>query len=163
MRKQIGRAFTLVEMMLALVIISVVSVAVTALLAASGNSSSYVTSTNNAVWQVDNACRRMTYNLRMASTLDSPAGTTQTNTFTVHTQQDAGNGNATYQVVYAVDGNNNLTENDARFGTNTLVSNVTSFTVVRVTASAPTTVQISITAGTKSPVTRTFVVLCRNL
>ena len=163
MRKQAGRGFTMVELVMALVIVAVISTAVAALVAAGGNSSSYVTSTNDAVWQVDNACRRMTYNLRMASALDSPAGTTGTNTFTLHTQKDPSYSNTAQQVIYAVDGNNNLTENDARFGTSALVKNVTSFTVTRLSTTAPTSVQITITAGTTSSVTRTFTVLCRNL
>ncbi len=154
---------TLIELMLSLVIVTVLSAAVMALLTAGSEGTRYVTSAGNTVSQVDQACRRMAFNLRMASTLDSPSGTTATNTFTVHTQQDAANGSATYQVIYAVDGNNNLTEADDRFGTNTLVQNVTSFSIARQTTTSPTEVQITVTAGTSPVVTRTFTVLCRNL
>ena len=151
--------FTLLEVILALVIITLLSTAVTALITGAANASRYVTTTGDAVWQLDNAARRMTYNLSMASVLDSPTNTTLTNTFTIHTQPDAGNSNTTYQVSYALSGTN-LQETDPRYGTNTIAQNVTTFSVTRVTTTAPSTLTLTITAG---DVTRTFTVMCRNL
>ena len=77
----------------------------------------------------------------------------------IHTQQDAGNSNTTYQVSYALSGTN-LQETDSRYGTNTIAANVSAFSVTRLTTTAPSTVTITITSG---DVTRTFTVMCRNL
>jgi hypothetical protein len=139
-----------------------VGIVVAAMLVGADSANRYVITTGDALWQVEDAVRRISHNLQTASSLDAPGNTTATNAFTVHTQADASNGNATYQVVYALSGTN-LTETDSRYGTNTLVHNVTSFSVTRQSMASPVSVQITITVGAQPPVTRTFVVLCRNL
>jgi prepilin-type N-terminal cleavage/methylation domain-containing protein len=160
-KRQKWRGFTLVELITALVIIAILSVAVGTLVLASGETTAFVKNSANTVTDVDNACRRMAFNLRMASSLDSPTNSTPTNTFTIKTQLDSG---AAHVVSYQVDSSNNLTEIDGdRFGTTTLVKNVTAFTVTRVTTTAPSKFTITLTAGTSPSVTRTFTVLSRNL
>jgi len=158
----VRRGMTFLELMLGLTIVSIVGAATAALMVGAANASKYVNSNGDAVWQIDNCERRMTFNLRAASTLDAPTNTTATNTFTIHTQPDAGNGNVTYQVSYALSGTN-LQETDTRYGTNTIAQNVTAFSVTRLSVASPVSVQVTITIGSSTPVTRTFVVLCRNL
>ena len=121
-----------------------------------------MTSSGDAVWQIDNASRRIMHNLRAASSLDSPTTTTATHAFTIHTQPDPNNSNAIYQVSYALSGTN-LQETDTRYGTNTIIQNVTNFTVTRLSVSTPVTVKVTLTIGTATPTTRTFVILGRNL
>lgn len=153
------RGISLVELNLALVVMAVLSVAVTTLIAGAGRSQRYVNDTSDALWQAENACRRMSYNLMYASAMSAPTGTTPTNTLAITTQPDAGNGGASYQVTYALSGSN-LIETDTRYGTQTLLSGVTSFVVQRQSVASPVNVQVTLTAGS---VTRTFSVLCRNL
>ncbi len=154
--------FTLVETILALVIIAMVSAAVMVLITGSAKATAYVNNTTDEVSQVELACRRITHNIRTASALNAPTTTTAGSTLTTVTQQDPNNANATYTVTYTLSAGN-LTENDTRFGTSVLVRNVSSFSVTRQTMTAPTTVLVTITVGATPPVTRTFVVMCRNL
>ena len=156
------RGMTLLELMLALSITSMVGGATAMLMVGAANTSKFVNTSGDAVWQIDNSLRRITHNLRAGSSLDSPSSTAPTNAFTVHTQPDAGNGNVTYQVSYQLAGTN-LQETDSRYGTNTIAQNVTAFSATRVSIASPVTVSITLTIGTSPPTTRTFVVLCRNL
>ena len=88
-------------------------------------------------------------------TLHSPG------TLTIKTQGDAANGYASGATVTYSVSNGSLVENDQRFGTNTLVANVATFSVQRVNTS-PTQVSITITSNTIPAVTRTAIVTCRN-
>ena len=81
------------------------------------------------------------------------------------TQPDPTNNNATYNVSFAlatVNGVSCLQETDPRYGTSTLVRNVSSFTVQLKNAGLPQVVIINITAGSAPPVTRTFRITPRN-
>ena len=154
--------FTLVELLTATAVISIVSTAVATMLFGAMNTSRYVIGSGDSVWQIEDASRRISFILRMSSSLDAPATTTPTHSFTIHTQADSSNGNTTYQDSYALSGTN-LSETDSRYGTNTILQNVSSFTVTRLSTSSPTSVQIDITAGSQKSLTRSFIVLCRNL
>ena len=156
------RGMTLLELMLALSITSMVGGATAMLMVGAANTSKFVNTSGDAVWQIDNSLRRMTHNIRTCSALDSPANTTPTAAFSVHTQPDAANGNATYQVSYQLSGTN-LQETDTRYGTNTIARNVTAFSVTRVSVASPVTVSITLTIGTSPQTTRNVVILCRNL
>ncbi len=161
------RAFTLIEMITALVIVAFLSSAVMVLVAGSAKTSLYVNTSTDATWQIENACRRITHNLRTASALTTPTTTTATSTLTTVTQQDPGNGNATYSVTYTLSGTN-LKESDSRYNgagntANTIATNVTAFTVTRQSVASPVSFVVTITIGTTTPTTRTFTVYCRNL
>lgn len=156
------RAFTLIELILALAIIAAVSPAIAALVKGGADATRYVNASTDSVWQIENASRRIMYNLRTASALDAPNNTGVNSSLTVHTQEDPNNSNTAYQVSYALSGTD-LQETDDRYGTSTIARNVTAFTVQRLSASSPFSVQITITAGTTNPLTRSFVVFCRNL
>ena len=72
-----------------------------------------------------------------------------TNAFTIVTQADPNNSNATYTVTYALSGTN-LTETDTRYGTNTICGNVSTFSVQLLSTDV---VQVSLIAGTAPQVT----------
>ncbi len=172
-RRRIYRrgGMTMVELMVSLMILSIVSTAAVYLMTGSMNAYRYVRTSANTTSAVELAIRRIIHNVRTASALTTPTTGTATSTLTTVTQPDTSNGNATYTVTYTLTGGN-LTENDTRYGTNTLVSNVTAFTVTLVNTTTPKMVQISITAtvidstlqrAQAAPVTRTFNVTFRNL
>lgn len=157
------KAFTLVELLVALVVISIISVAVTAMLSGASKTSLYVNTSTDTVSQMETAYRRILHNLRTCSAITTPTTTTAASTLTLVTQPDAGNGNATYTVTYALT-NGNLTENDSRYtSANTLVTGVTAFTVTRLSLTSPQSVQVTITAGSAEVVTRSVTIYCRNL
>lgn len=160
-------AFTLIELIVALVIIAWLSAAMMVLVAGAAKNSAYVNTTSDAIWQIENASRRITHNLRTASAITAPTNTTATSTLTTVTQQDPANGNATYAVTYTLTGTN-LTESDSRYNgarnaANTIATNVTAFTVTRQSVASPVWFQVTLTIGTATPTTRTFYVYCRNL
>jgi prepilin-type N-terminal cleavage/methylation domain-containing protein len=157
-------ALTLVEMLVALVVISIVSVAVFTMVAGAADTSLYVTSGTDTVSQVETAYRRMLHNARACSAITAPTGTSAATTLTLKTQNDPSNGNAPRTVTYALS-NGNLVETDvgASTVTSTLVTGVTNFAVTRITTTSPQQVQISVTAGRSPAVTRTVTIYCRNL
>jgi type II secretory pathway component PulJ len=160
--RNIRTAFTLVETVLALSIMAVISLAVTIMLSGAGHTYQYVNHETDALAQVEDAYRRIMHNLRTASAMSSPANTTATNSLTISTQPDPNYGNVAATVTYSISGGN-LIENDSRYGTNVVVYNVGSFSVQRVTTTAPTQVTITITSGTIPAVTRSATITCRNI
>ena len=155
-------AFSLVELLLALTIIAILSGGVCILLTGSLNVDRFLTSANATNYQVDLAVARMLHNLRGCNALSDPTATTTQHTFTVQTQPDPDNGLQSYTVVYALVGSQ-LIETDDRYGSNVICNNVTTFNVTLISPSTPISVQITLTAGTPEPVTRSFRALCRNL
>ena len=160
------RAFTMVELLLALVITSLLATAVAAMLTGAAKTNQFVTKETDAVFQTETAARRMIHNLRAASAVSSPATTTAANSLTLTTQRDSSNGNATYTITYSLIGTN-LVESDPRYnvsGTpNTIATNISAFTVTRSSLTSPQKILINITTNTSPPVTRSFTVYCRNL
>ena len=157
------RAFTLVELLVALVVISIISVAVFTMTAGATSTSLYVTAGTDTVSEVETAYRRMLHNLRTCSAISAPTGTTASNTLTVVTQPDASNGGTTYTVSYAVS-NGSLVETDSRYGSsNTLLTGVTGFSVTRNSVASPQTVTVALAAGKSPAVARTVTIYCRNL
>jgi prepilin-type N-terminal cleavage/methylation domain-containing protein len=161
-----ARAFTLVELLAALTIMSVLSVAIVALLIGAARTNAYVKTESDSVAHAEMALRRILHNLRTASTITQPPAAETSSTLTLATQPDSANSNATYTVTYALQGNR-LTESDPRFnvgGTpSTIARNVSAFEVRRNSTTAPQTVTLTITIGTSSAVTRSVTVYCRNL
>lgn len=156
------RGFTLLEMVVALTVLAVLSVSVTALLYGALNTDRHVRQVGSAASEVDLAVRRITHNVRTASAMSSPAGTTAVSTLSTVTQPDASNGGATYTVTYALV-NGDLVETDSRYGTNTLVRDVSAFTVALQGSGSPRVVVITLQAGEGTGVRRQFRVACRNL
>jgi type II secretory pathway component PulJ len=164
---KIVSAFTLVELLLALVIVTLVSTAVTTMLNGAAMTSSFVLSETSATYQAETAYRRIMHNLRAASAISAPADTTAAGTLTLVTQPDSGNGNATYTVTYTLSGTN-LTESDSRYNgagnaPNVIATNVTAFSVTRQSLASPQVVLLTITIGTTPAVTRSAKIYCRNL
>lgn len=155
------RAMSLVEMLIALAIFAVISTAVMAMITGASNTYFYVNNTTNAVSQIESAARRITHNLRTAASVSAPSGTTASSALTLVTQNDPNNGNAPYTVTYTLS-NGSLVETDTRYGTNTLVTGVQTFSITRSSTSAPTTFTVNIVLSGPPSLTRTFTVGCRN-
>jgi type II secretory pathway pseudopilin PulG len=171
-------AVTLVELLVALSVLAVISVAVTFLLAGAGRTHKYVNDEIDALAQVENAYRRILHNVRCAQAMTGPATAatptaTSTPAFTITTQPDPSYGGASAPqpatVTYYVQ-NGNLVEYDPRYnagGTvSTLVNGVGSFTVLLEAGSAvnrtPSYVTISIASNSTPAITRTVRIACRN-
>jgi len=161
--KRCSAGLTLVELICALVVMSIISLAVSAMIAGAANTSLFVTSGTDRVSQVETAYRRILHNLRACSSITTPTTTTAGSTLTLVTQPDSSNGNATYTVTYALS-NGSLTESDSRYtSANTLATGVTGFTVKRISLTSPQSVAVTITAGSNPVVTRSVTIYCRNL
>jgi prepilin-type N-terminal cleavage/methylation domain-containing protein len=156
------RGVTLVETMLAISIVGIVSTAVAVLLTGAGRTHQYVHNETEAMAQVENAYRRILHNLRTASALTTPSNNTLASpgTITLTTQPDTGYASGA-TVTYSVSGGN-LVETDQRYGTNTILTGVATFSVQRV-GTSPTRISITITSNTVPAVTRSGIIACRNL
>jgi len=160
------RAFTLVELILALCILSLVSAAVCTMTFGALNTDRYLQAATGAQADVDLAMRRITYNIRMAQTDSVAVGSS---TVTLVTQADNANGypnGATVQYLLQADANHAgqqlLIENDPRYGgANTLARNVTTFTIVQVSGVADC-YQVDLVVATRPVAERHFKVFCRN-
>jgi len=160
MKSSARRGLTLVELMVSLSIFSLMSTAIASMMFVAYDTNHYVRSESNMVTQVESAMRRIMDNTRCASTF----GPTFTSThLDVVTQADPDYSNLKYDIQYYVDSSGNLVETHDLYGTNTLVPGVTSFRVTQLQTTAPSEIQISITAsdGT-STVTRTCNITTRN-
>lgn len=160
------RGITLVELLVALVIVSIISVATTTMLAGAAKTDRFVMNASLMQSQAEFATRRMIHNLRMASSITGLT-TTDGGTFTLVTQPDTANDQATYTVTYALvtlgNGTKQLQETDTRTGMTVLVSEVTTFTARYQNAGSPKLVVVTLTTGGPYAVTRTFKVAPRNL
>jgi prepilin-type N-terminal cleavage/methylation domain-containing protein len=157
--------FTLVELIVALVVISIISVAVTQMVVGAAETSLYVTNGTDSISQVETAYRRILHNLRTCSQITA----TTANSLTLQTQNDPNFNNAPRTVTYSVSGGILTEQNVGTSGTTTTTTNsqlvfgVTNFFVTVVNTTTPKTVQIEITAGTSPVVDRTATIYCRNL
>jgi prepilin-type N-terminal cleavage/methylation domain-containing protein len=153
------RGFTLVELMVSLSIFSLMSTAIGSLMFYSYGVNRAVRTENQLVQQVESAMRRIVDNTRSASTLGPNFSETRLDEFT---QADADHANLKYDIQYYVT-NGTLVESHDLYGTNELVPGVTAFTVTTVQATAPTMLQVTISAsdGTNT-VTRTCNITSRN-
>jgi prepilin-type N-terminal cleavage/methylation domain-containing protein len=159
------RGLTLVEMLVALSITAVVSTAVAAMLHAGAKVNSSLNDVMTSQWEMESAIMRITQLARVCTSLTVPTGVSGGTSFSLVTEPDAANGNATYTVTYAlapVNGANELQETDPRFGTSTLIHNVQSFDVRTKNLGLPQVVVLSITAGPAPAATRTFRIMPRN-
>jgi prepilin-type N-terminal cleavage/methylation domain-containing protein len=154
-----ARGFTLVELMVSLCIFSLMSTAIASLMFHAYDTNRYSRSENQLVQQVESAMRRIIDNTRSASTLGPYFSTTKLDEFS---QSDPDNSNVKYNIQYYVS-NGNLVETSDLYGTSTLVTGVTNFSVTTVQAVTPTVLQVTIAAsdGTNS-VSRTCNITARN-
>jgi prepilin-type N-terminal cleavage/methylation domain-containing protein len=154
------RGLTLVELMTALMIFSLVSTAAISLLLTATNTQRYVMSNTSAVSQAELAFRRIIENVRSSS----QAACTLPTQLNLVTQPDTAiQGNPVYNIQYALVGSS-LIESDDRYGANTLMSNVSAFNVSVAQNTKPTMFYISMTvsAPNSPPITRHAYVTSRN-
>jgi prepilin-type N-terminal cleavage/methylation domain-containing protein len=167
-RRRRGRGLTLVELLVALAVVAVTSTAVVAMIQGAARVNTAINAGMTAGWDVEAALLRMTQQLRLATAVSVPTGTSAGTAFSLTTQPDAANNNATYAVTYALvtaaDGSQQLQETDPRYGTSVLIRNVQSFSVKYRSTTAPLTVSIAVTAGTGpgTAITRRIHVTPRN-
>jgi len=160
----VARAVTLVELLISVLVLAIVSTAITTLLFGAMNDNRYLESTGTAQSELELAMRRITNNIREAQTGAVVLGTS---TLAMTTQPDSADGYpAGATVSYAlqnssVTGQKDLAETDQRYGTNVLVHNVTTFTVAAVSG-IPDLYQIDMIVGTSPKEERHFKVYARN-
>ena len=176
-RRSPCHAFTLAELMVALVVTTVVSTAVIVLLTGALNSDRYVRACNTAESEMDLALRRLANNIMEAQTgsvvvttanVTSGSNTVSSATLSTLTQPDNANNypvGVTVSYALGADAANPgqfvLSENDQRYGTNTLIHNVKTFNVTLVSGAADL-YQIDLVLGGVMGNERHFKVLCRN-
>jgi prepilin-type N-terminal cleavage/methylation domain-containing protein len=159
-----GRAVTLVELLVALTVLAVLSVAVTTMLRGAAQVSGAITTSMTSESEVEFTLHRVIQNVRMASVLKKPSVITVAHELELVTQPDAAN--ATYQVLYEIvpgpDGTTQLQETDPRYGKSILISDLQTFDVRLQTADPPKIVLITLKAGKNPGVTRSVKIAQRN-
>jgi prepilin-type N-terminal cleavage/methylation domain-containing protein len=154
-----ARGFTLVELMVSLCIFSLMSTAIASLMFYAYDTNRYSRSENQLVQQVESAMRRIIDNTRSASTLGPYSSTTKLDEYS---QSDPDNSNVKYNIQYYVS-EGSLIETSDLYGTNTLATGVTAFTVETVQATAPTMLKVTIAASDgMNTVSRTCNITARN-
>ncbi len=156
------RGVTLMELVLALTIVSVLGTAVVTMLIGAGNTQDYVIGQTDSLSQVENAYRQVLHNVRTASALSYPSDSSVHSQLTLSTQPDPNYGNVPATVNFQLSGTN-LIETDSRYGSTqfTVAANVATFSVTKV-ATSPTQVNVQIITSTTPPVTRSTTITCRN-
>jgi prepilin-type N-terminal cleavage/methylation domain-containing protein len=164
-RRCAGGGFTFVELMTALVIFAMLATAACILLFGALNTNRHVQSLTTAESEIELAMRRMVNNIHEAQTGSIAVGTS---TLTLLTQDDPAHGYSNgASVIYSLQadssnaGQQDLMENDQRYGTNTLVHNVTTFNIALVSGSTAL-YQVDLVVGTKVKEERHFQVAARN-
>ncbi|HVX87111.1 MAG TPA: prepilin-type N-terminal cleavage/methylation domain-containing protein [Phycisphaerae bacterium] len=148
---RIRRAFTLVELLLALAIIAVTSTAVVAMLSAAARTSSVINAEASTEWELDAALRRITQEVRTcaAGSLVVSTDASGNATFSLVTQPDVNNNayNVSYALATAADGTRQVVETDPRYGTSVLVHNVQTWDAHLKNLTGPAILVVSVTAG----------------
>ena len=157
------RAFTLIEVIAALLILSLVSIAVAAMTFGAMNDDRYLRTATASQAEIELAARRIATNIRQAQPGSINAGTTA---LTVISQADTANGypngaTVTYSLTVTA-GKTNHTENDPRLGgANVIVNNITTFNIVAV-AGVSDLYQLDLVTNTTPPVERHLKIYARN-
>jgi prepilin-type N-terminal cleavage/methylation domain-containing protein len=152
--------FTLVELMVSLCIFSLMSTAIASMMFVAYDTNHYVRSESNLVTQVETAMRRIMDNTRSASTFGPFFTPTHMDEYS---QADLDHSNLKYDIQYYVDASGNLVETHDLYGTNVLVPGCTNFRITTLKATAPTMIQVTITAADGgNTVTRTCNITARN-
>jgi type II secretory pathway pseudopilin PulG len=144
-------AFTLVELMLALLVTLILSVGVCTLTAGALRTDKNVRAIVLGQNEVDLAMRRIVNNIKEAQTGSIVVGTGTLSTLTQPDSADGYSSGATVSYALAADasnaGQNDLVETDQRYGSNVLVHNVTTFSVAAVSGYT-SLYQVDIVSGT---------------
>ena len=175
------KALTLVELLVALSILAVISMAVTTMLYAGAQVNRVITSSIDTQWEMEAAFSRIAQEIRTCDPLNLvnvPTGTDGGTfcSFVTQPDPDSPGGDQTYdvslQLAQAPDGTWQLWESQFLHGTATprfpgqpnavLLHNVQAFDVRTKTAVLPQVVILTMTAGRSPPVTRTLMVTPRN-
>ncbi|HEY4330348.1 MAG TPA: prepilin-type N-terminal cleavage/methylation domain-containing protein [Phycisphaerae bacterium] len=157
------RAFTLLELLLALTVTATISTAVCALIVATMSSDRFLRSTNAAQSEIELAVDRISNNIREAQSGSIIVGTSTLSTLTQPDQPNNYAAGATVAYSLQTDattGQKTLMENDHRYGNNALLHNVTTFTVTRV-AGISSLYQIDLVVGSQLTEERHFKVFAR--
>ena len=161
-RFRAARGFTLVELMVSLSIFSVMAMAIMAMMfSLPYNTNQNVRSESNLVTpdRIGDA-ERIIDNTRSASTLGPSFSATCLDEFT---QPDPDHSNIKYDVQYYINVQGQLVETHDLYGTNVLLPDATSFSVVVLQGTTPTMIQISIVASDgANTVSRTCDITSRN-
>jgi type II secretory pathway component PulJ len=159
-------ALTLVELLIALSITTVVSTAALGMLHAGAQAGTTIQNSISTEWEVQTALFRMINQTRDCTSFNVPTSTSGGSSFSLVTQPDTANGNITYALTYslvtAADGTSQLQESDPRYGSSVLVHNVQSFDVRYKSGTAPLVIVITLTAGNSNTVSRLVRVRPRN-
>jgi len=168
---QLRRAgMTLVEMLMALAILAVVSTAVLSMIRVAGAVNGTVNNSMTNDLEVESAIARILGAGRTCASMTVPSSTSQGTTFSLQTQPDMANGNASYDITYTF-ANGQLTETQYLHGTTTprfnaatavLIHDLRTFSVCLKSATAPQVAVIVMTVGVGPPALRTFRVTPRN-
>jgi len=159
------RGFTLVEMIMALLILAMICTAVGSLTNAAMNDDRYLRAHNTALAESEMAMRRIANNIREAQTGSIAIGTSTLSTLTQADTADGYPVGATIkyflQASTTVTGQKDLAETDPRYGTNVLAHNVTTFTVALISGYNDL-YQVDLVLGTTPVQERHFQVNTRN-
>ncbi|MEI8194963.1 MAG: prepilin-type N-terminal cleavage/methylation domain-containing protein [Phycisphaerae bacterium] len=165
-RPRTPRGMSLVELIVALLILSLISTAVCTLTFGAFNTDRFLRVRNTALAEIELAAARMTNNIREAQTGSIVVGT---GTLTTMTQADTAHGfpnGVTVSYSLRADpvntGMSQIIENDPRYGaTNVLANNVSTFTVATV-AGITGLYQVDIVINSKPIEERHLKIFCRN-
>jgi prepilin-type N-terminal cleavage/methylation domain-containing protein len=159
------RAFTLIELILAMSILAIVGTAVVGLLFGASNTDRFLRSCSTAQSETDLALRRIINNIRTAQSGSIVVGTSTLSTLSAPDPADNYPSGATVSYALATDPANSsqnvLQETDQRYGTNTLVHNVTTFSVTAVSG-VSSLYQVDLVVGSPSQEERHVKVYARN-
>lgn len=161
-----ARGYTLIELIMAVTLLAIISVAVCMLTFGAFNTDRYLRTRNTSVAEIELATVRLANNIRAAQTGTITVGT---GTLSTVTQADTAHGYPNgVTVSYALQtdplhaGMKQLIENDPRYGTtNVLATNVATFTVAAV-AGVTGLYQVDIVINSQPIEERHFQVLGRN-
>ncbi len=158
------RGMTLVELMLALTILSILSVGATNLIIGGLQTDRVLLDSDRQVSEMEHSIRRQIHNIRTGT-----AVTIGANTISMTSQADPNNNGQTYTITYTYSSAaGTLSESSTQYGTNPPVNviayNVTAFSAAQIsTPPQLISVDITIAATTTAPPTRrTFQIMNRN-
>ncbi len=154
-------AFTLLELIIALLIFTIISTAVCVLTVGAMNTDRFLRSANTAQAEAEIAMRRIVHNLQTAQTGSIAIGTGTT--IQLITQPDSTSGYPSgATITYSVNASKQLIENDPRLnGNNVLANNVSTFTIAYVTGFADL-YQVDLVINSQPITERHFKVYNRN-
>src|SRR5262249_26867717 len=135
--------YTFAELMVSLSIFAMIMTSASSLMFGAYDTNRYVQTQDESVQQIESAMRRMVDNVRSASTLGPNFSGSN---LALVTQADPDNSLLKYNVSYSVNNQNQLIETHDLYGSNVILSNVSTFTVTTVQSTKPTMLQLTVIA-----------------